>query len=104
MLVQHKGDFELGADAVGAGNQYRMLNAGQVQRHHTAETADLIDTGRGLGSGDMGFHQFNRLVTGGNVDAGGFIAFAVAFHQIYSFRYSIRKILTSLPKQGNTLL
>ena len=85
MLVQQHGDFQLGSDAVGAGDQYRMFNPGQVERHHSAESADLVDTCGGLGSGNMFFHQFNCTVAGGYVYACFLIAFAVTFHAVFTF-------------------
>ena len=85
MLVHHHGKFELGADAVRTGDENRMLDPGQVKSKHSAEAADLIDTGAGLGSGDVRLHQFNGFITCGYVNTRSFIAFAVAFHQFYSF-------------------
>ena len=43
VLVQQHGDAQLGADAVRAGDQDRMLNAGAVQLKQTAEAAQTAN-------------------------------------------------------------
>ena len=85
MFIHQEGDFQLGADAVGAGDQHRLLDAGEVKGDHPAEAADFVKRSGGFGAGDMGLHQFDRFVTGGDVDARRLVAFAVTFHQILPF-------------------
>ena len=80
VLVHHKGQLDLGADAVGAADQNGILHAGQRRNEHTAESADVIDRAFVLGALDMCLHQFNGTVTGGNIHAGGFVAFAFTSH------------------------
>ena len=81
VLVQQHGDTQLGADAVGAGNQNRMLHAGAVQLKQAAEAAQTADTVLGHCAGHVLFHQLHRAVTGGNVHACCGVAFRIAlFH------------------------
>ena len=82
MLVQHECNLQLGAHAVCSGNQNRLGNAGQVQLKGSAEAADAAHHARCHGSCNVCLHQFNCLVSGGNVYAGCLIAFAETFAHI----------------------
>ena len=90
VLVQQHGDTQLGADAVGAGNQNRMLHAGAVQLKQAAEAAQTADTVLGHRAGHVLFHQLHRAVTGGDIYTGRSIAGRIAFFhlEILTISYS----------------
>ena len=57
MLVQQHGDAQLGADAVRAGDQDRMLDAGAVQLKQTAEAAQTANAVFRHRAGNILLHQ-----------------------------------------------
>ena len=79
VLVQQHGNAQLGADAVRAGNQNRVLHAGAVQLKQAAEAAQTADAILGHGAGHILLHQLNRAIPGGNIHACGGVAGRIAF-------------------------
>ncbi len=75
VLVRHLGDHQLGADAVGAGNQHRFLVAEGGQVEQAAEAADAADDARAVGARHMGLDALDDFVTGLDAYAGFFICF-----------------------------
>ena len=75
MLVGHLGDDQLGTDAIGAGNQYRLLVSEGSQIEQAAETANTADYARTVGARHMGLDALDDFVTGLNAHAGFFICF-----------------------------
>mgnify|MGYP002416089685 CR=1 FL=1 len=73
VLVHEDGQLDLGAAAVGAGNQHRLFHAGG-QTKAAAEAAYVVQAALVAGSGYMLFHQLHRPVAGGDVHAGGGVA------------------------------
>ena len=71
MPVQQLGQTDLGAHAVSAGDQHRLLDPRQVGGKEAAEAADAADHAGNHGAGHMLFHQLYALVAGLNVHAGG---------------------------------
>ena len=81
VLVHDHGDLQLGAHAIGAGDQHRVLITGAVQLKQAAKTAQTADAVLVHGTGDILLHQLHRAVTGGNVHACCGVAFRIAlFH------------------------
>ena len=80
VLVHQKGDFELGAHAVGAGNQHRAGNARQIQFKQAAEAADARNHAGDGRARHVLLHQLHGAVAGGDVHTGLLVAFAGAFH------------------------
>ena len=81
MLVQEHGQLQLGADAVGAGDEDRVLVTGAVQLKQAAEAAQTADAVLVHGAGDILLHQFNGTITGGDIHTGCCVAFRIAlFH------------------------
>ena len=84
VLVQQHGNFQFGAHAVGAGNQHRLFHAGQIRLEQAAQAADPGNHPRDHRALYVLFHQFNGLVSRGDVHARGLIAVTVAFHGVSS--------------------
>ena len=99
VLVQEHGDFQLGANAVGAGNQHRLLHAGQIGSEQASEPADARHHPGDYRALDMLLHQFHRLVSRGDVHARGLIAVAVTFHP-----FSTPKFVDTWPAPYRTQL
>ena len=74
MLVQELGNAQLGAHAVSAGDQHRLLHARHRQTEAAAEAAHVIQAALIPGAGHMLLHKFHGLVTGGNVHTGSGVA------------------------------
>ena len=87
MLVHQHGKAQLGAHAVGAGDQHRLGHAGHIGGEEAAETADVGHNTGNMGALDISAHKLHALVAGGNVHAGGGIGSGVGFlvHLSYSF-------------------
>ena len=64
--VHHESEFQLGADAIHAGNQHRLAEFLFVDRKHAAEAANL--TYHSLGEGAMGKIFDSLLSSVGAVD------------------------------------
>ena len=79
VLVHDHGNFQLGAHAVGAGDQHRVLVAGAVQLKQATKAAQTANAVLVHGAGHILLHQFNRAITGGDIHTGGCIAFRIAF-------------------------
>ena len=85
MLVGHLGNDQLGADAVSAGNQYRLLVSEGSQIEHAAEAADTADHARTVGARHMGLDALDDFVTGFDAYAG----FLICFWHIKPFSGSV---------------
>ena len=60
-LSMQQGDLQLGAHAVGAGDQHGMLDTGTIQLKQAAEAAQPADgSSRRHRAGHMLFHQLDR--------------------------------------------
>ena len=79
VLVQQHGDAQLGAHAVGAGDQDGMLHTGAIQLKQAAEAAQPADAVLGHGAGDILFHQFDRTIPGRNIHACSGVTGRIAF-------------------------
>ena len=89
VLVHDHGDLQLGAHAVGAGDQHRVLVAGAVQLKQAAKAAQPADAVLVHGAGHILLHQFDRTVTGGDVHACCGVAFRIAlFHGVTLLTFS----------------
>ena len=75
VLVGHFGNDQLGTDAIGAGNQYRLLVSEGSQIEQAAEAANTADYARTVGASHMGLDALDDFVTGLNAHAGFFICF-----------------------------
>jgi hypothetical protein len=62
------GDLELGADAVGRGNEDRVLEAGGARIEGGAETADFAVGAGPLGRAGQRFDRLNQRLAGVDVD------------------------------------
>ena len=85
MLVGHLGNDQLGADAIGAGNQHRLLVSEGSQIEQTAEAADTADYARTVGARHMGLDALDDFVTGFDAYAG----FLISFWHIKPFSGSV---------------
>ena len=89
VLVQDHGDLQLGAHAVGAGDQHRVLVARAVQLKQAAKTAQTTDAVLVHGAGNVLFHQLHRAVTSGDIHTCCCIAFRIAlFHLVTLLTFS----------------
>ena len=70
MFIHEERDLQLGADAVGTGAEDRFFDAFEVEFKESAETSDAGQDSVRDRSGDVRFHEFHCLVTGGDVDSG----------------------------------
>ena len=75
VLVGHLGHDQLGADAVGAGNQHRLLVTEGSEIEQSAEAADAADHARTVGARHVGLDTLDDFVTGLNAYAGFLICF-----------------------------
>ena len=80
MLVQQLGNADLGADAVGAGNQNRLGHTGQIGSEQTATAADVGHDAGDHGALHMLLHELDALITGLNVHAGLAVAVGKTTH------------------------
>ena len=71
MLVQEEGNFQLGAHAVGAGDQDGTGHAGEVWGKLAAKITDAAQDAVDRGGLDQGLDPVDYLVAGGHVYAGG---------------------------------
>ena len=78
MPIQCLGDGQLGADTVGGSGQHRLRIFGQVELEQPSETAQAAEYLGPAGSLDRGLHQFDRTVTGLDVDPGRGVGHGVA--------------------------
>ena len=91
VLVQQLGQTDLGAHAVSAGDQHRLLDPRQVGGEQAAEAADAADHSGDHGAGHVLFHELYAFVAGLNIHAGGSIGCGMrVFHgenlqKYYSF-------------------
>jgi len=69
VLAGGDGDLELGADAVGAGDQHRILVAGRLEVEDGAETAEIRGDARAPGRGGERPDGLDEGVPGVDVDA-----------------------------------
>jgi hypothetical protein len=64
------GELQLGADAVGAGDQQRILVARRLEVEQRAEAAEAAGDARPLGALGERFDRLDQGVAGVDVDAG----------------------------------
>src|SRR5262249_29384668 len=64
------GDLDLGADAVGRGDQDRVVEARGLEIEQAAEAADLGAGAGARGSAHQGLDQIHHAVSGIDIDAG----------------------------------
>ena len=75
VFARHLGDDQLGADAVGAGNQHWLLVTQGGEIEQAAESADAADHARTVGARHVGLDTLDDFVTGLNAYAGFLICF-----------------------------
>ena len=63
------GDLELGADAVGRGDQHRIAEARGLEVEQAAEAAEPADHARPIGRFGRGLDRLDERVAGIDVDA-----------------------------------
>ena len=86
VLVEQKGEFEFGADAVGSAHQHRLLNVGKVEAKEAAKAAHVACDAGGDGARHMALHELHGAVSRRDIDARGGIAFRLRLiHKGYSF-------------------
>ena len=83
MLVHENGQLDLGAAAVGAGNENGLFHTGDGQTKATAEAAHIVQTACVFGAGNVLLHQLNSLVTGGDIHTGGGVAGRMGIFMIH---------------------
>ena len=71
VLVCEEGDLQLGAHAVGAGDQHGLFHTGYVGGEQAAEAAQRADDARNIGGLHQGLDTVNGLIAGGHVHTGG---------------------------------
>ena len=84
MLIHEKGQLQLGAHAVGAADQHRLLHAGDVQLKQAAEAPHVGADPRGHGAGNVALHKFNCPVAGGDVHPGGSVRIGMTVAHVAS--------------------
>ena len=70
VLVEHEGQAQLRADAVGAGDEHRLLVLAGIQRKETAEAAEVAEDLRTIRRLDAVLDEFDGVVASIDVDAG----------------------------------
>ncbi len=78
------GNADLGAHAVGAGDQTGAGHAGHVQLEQAAEAADAVGHTGDHRPGHVLFHQLHSPVSGGDVHARGRVGGGVTFAHLAS--------------------
>ena len=84
VLVHLKRELQLGADAVRAGDEHRLCDAGQVEGKQPAESADAAEHAVVRGTGNVLLHQLHSAVSGGDVHPGGCVTVTVTVHCAFS--------------------
>ena len=74
VLVKQLGNAQLGAHAVGTGNQHRLLHTGNRQTEAAAKAAHIVEAPLVAGPCHVFFHELHGLVAGSNVYAGSGVA------------------------------
>ena len=74
VLVQKLGNAQLGAHAIGAGDQHRLLHSGNGQAKAAAEAAYIVQAAFVFGPGNVLLHQLHGLVAGSDVYTGSGVA------------------------------
>ena len=83
VLVQKERKLYLCSNAVGAGNEDRIVILLRVKLEQTAEAAYAVDSALYAGALDVLFHKANRLISCGNVNARSLVTFGMTvFHTI----------------------
>ena len=85
MLVHQDGQLDLGAAAVGAGDQHGLLIAGHGQAEAAAEAAHIVQAALVAGPGNVLLHQLHSPVTGGDVHTGGSVAGGIGILVIHDY-------------------
>ena len=86
MLIHQHGKLYLGAAAVGTGDQNRLFHTGNGQTKAAAKAAHIVQAAFIFGALNVLLHQFNSLVTGGDIHTGCCIALReTLFHSAISF-------------------
>jgi hypothetical protein len=86
VLARERGDLELAADAVGAGDEHRMAivaseQAGVViEAEQAGEAAEAVEDARRVRAAQVGHHAGERLLVHVEVQAGGLVAQGLLFH------------------------
>ena len=71
MLVQQKGDLQLGAYAIGAGDQNGAGHTGQIGGELAAEVTDAAQDAINVGGLNQGLDLIDHLIAGSHVYASG---------------------------------
>ena len=79
VAIGREGDFQLGADAVHAGDKHRFLHALEVGLEKTAEAADFSENLGTVGGAHEGVNTLFDFVAEVHIDAGGGIGFLFAW-------------------------
>ncbi len=79
VAIGREGDFQLGADAVHAGDKHRFLHALEVGLEKTAEAADFTENLGTVGGANEGVNTLFDFVAEVHIDAGGGIGFLFAW-------------------------
>ena len=88
MLVHQEGQLQLGAHTVGAGDQHRLFHAGQIGGKHTAEAAQSAHDAGDVGGFYHGLDALDRLISGGDVHAGGGVGLRVRVFHAKTSKYN----------------
>ena len=75
VAVRGKSDFELGADAVHAGDEHGVFHSSEVGAEKPAEAADFAQNLGSMGGADEGVDSFFNLVAEVHIDSGGGVGF-----------------------------
>ena len=80
VFIHEERELDLRADAVRSRDEHGLFHARDVKREQPAEAAD-VRLALGHGTGNVLFHQLDRLVSCGDVYARFFVAFGITlFH------------------------
>ena len=75
MLIHQKCQFKFGAYSVCSAYEDRMRHIGDIEFKKTSEAADVQGVPFKHGAGYVLLHEFNSLVSGGDIHAAGCITF-----------------------------
>ena len=94
MLVHQERQLQLGADAIGAGDQNRVLHSLYRRFKHAAEAADRTEYARNISAFDKRLHLFDSFITCGNIYTCCLVTFRTTinhFHQSHFQKYSFQR-------------
>ena len=87
VLVQQLGDAQLGAHAVGAGDQHRLFHTGKVRGEESAEASNVGDHAGDQRALHVLAHELDALIACFNINAGGGVGRGVGVFHVDALQF-----------------